>query len=131
MTLTMTERPRPQRGLPETPAGIEGMPGRLRAARTLRGLSQRDLEVSGVTAAYICRIEAGTRTPSVPAIRALAEALNVSPVWLETGVDERWQHFAAAELAVLGAALERAGGAATARLRDEIEQALELRRSTD
>ena len=36
---------------------------RLREAREAAGLSQRDLSFSGCSAAYISRIEAGTRIP--------------------------------------------------------------------
>lgn len=60
---------------------------RLRRLRTDRGLSQRELAAKGVSYAYISRIEAGTRQPSVKALRQLARKLNVSPEYLETGSD--------------------------------------------
>jgi transcriptional regulator with XRE-family HTH domain len=58
---------------------------RLRRLRLERGLSQRDVASPGVTNAHVSRIEQGTRTPSVSAIRAIAEKLGVSPEYLETG----------------------------------------------
>lgn len=88
------------RGLPGEPEPI-GV--RLRRLRTERGLSQRELAGPGVSYAYISRIEAGTRRPSVKALRTLARKLGVSPEYLETGselrdVDERELHLADAEL---------------------------------
>lgn len=110
-------------GLPEIPPGPAGIAGRLRATRAVRGLSQRDLEAAGVTAAYVCRIERGSKLPSIDVIRRLAVALGVSAHWLETGEDERWQRFTMAELAAMRSALARQGGPATTRLADEIEAA--------
>ena len=76
---------------------------RLRRLRLERGLSQRELAGPGVSYAYISRIEAGTRRPSVKALRTLARTLGVSPEYLETGselrdVDERELRLADAEL---------------------------------
>jgi tetratricopeptide (TPR) repeat protein len=56
-----------------------------------------------VSYAYISRIEAGARRPSVKALRQLARKLGVSPEYLETGsdlrdVDERELRLADAEL---------------------------------
>ena len=62
---------------------------RLRRLRTERGFSQRDLSAPGVSYAYISRIEAGARTPSVKAVRMLAQKLGVSPDYLETGHELR------------------------------------------
>ncbi len=50
-------------------------------------MSQRQLSVAGVSYAYISRLEAGDRQPSVRAIRLLARALGVTPEYLETGID--------------------------------------------
>src|SRR5437773_688676 len=61
--------------------------GRARRLRAERGLSQRQLAGPGVTAAYISRIEAGERVPSVRALRLLAPTLGVSVTYLETGRD--------------------------------------------
>ena len=58
---------------------------RLRRLRLDRGLSQRELSAPGVSYAYISRIEAGTRQPSVKALRKLAPKLGVSTEYLETG----------------------------------------------
>src|SRR5256714_6298687 len=58
---------------------------RLRRLRLERGLPQRELAAPGVSYAYISRIEAGQRQPSVKAIRALARKLGVSAQYLETG----------------------------------------------
>ena len=76
---------------------------RLRRLRTERRLSQRELSEPGVSYAYISRIEANTRTPSVKALRKLARKLGVSPEYLETGseigpADERELRLADAEL---------------------------------
>jgi transcriptional regulator with XRE-family HTH domain len=60
---------------------------RLRRLRLERGLSQRALAEPGVSYAYISRIEAGTRHPSVKALRKLAPKLGVSADYLETGSD--------------------------------------------
>src|SRR5436189_2009882 len=60
---------------------------RLRRLRLERGLSQRDLSSPGVSYAYISRIEAGARRPSVKALRMLAKKLGVTPGYLETGSD--------------------------------------------
>ncbi|HEY8029657.1 MAG TPA: helix-turn-helix domain-containing protein [Gaiellaceae bacterium] len=58
---------------------------RLKRLRLERGLSQRELAAPGVSYAYISRIEAGTRQPSVKALRKLAEKLGVTADYLETG----------------------------------------------
>ncbi|MFL5963904.1 MAG: helix-turn-helix domain-containing protein [Gaiellaceae bacterium] len=112
----------------DTPAGTAGIGERLRAARRAQGLSQRTLSAAaGVTYAYICRIERGTRTPSLEVIRHLATALEVSPRWIETGDDDRWNAFSQAELAALRAALVKSGGPASLGLLAELTDALEPR----
>ncbi len=68
-------------------ASIETVGARLRRLRIERGLSQRSLATQGVSYAYISRIEAGARTPSVKALRMLARRLGVSVDYLETGLD--------------------------------------------
>ena len=65
---------------------------RLRRLRVERGLSQRELAVPGVTYAYISRIEAGSRQPSLKALRKLAAKLGVTPLYLETGQGEYCPH---------------------------------------
>jgi transcriptional regulator with XRE-family HTH domain len=49
------------------------------------GLSQRELASEGVSYAYISRLEADARRPSIRALRKLAPKLGVSAHWLETG----------------------------------------------
>ena len=68
-------------------AGVETVGQRLRRLRQERGLSQRELASPGVSYAYISRIEAGARRPSVKALRKLAPKLGVSVEYLETGRD--------------------------------------------
>src|SRR5436309_3448779 len=68
---------------------MEGVGARLKRLRVERGLSQRDLSSPGVSYAYISRIEAGARTPSVKALRKLSQKLGVSVEYLETGTDIR------------------------------------------
>src|SRR5215471_16744529 len=63
----------------------ESVGARLRRLRLERGKSQRDLSAPGITYAYISRIEAGARTPSMKALRMLALKLGVTPEYLETG----------------------------------------------
>ena len=81
----------------------ESIGQRLRRLRHERGLSQRELAGPGVSYAYISRIEAGARRPSVKALRMLARKLGVSADYLETGSeiresDERELQIADAEL---------------------------------
>src|ERR671931_135814 len=87
----------------ETANGPESIGERLRRLRLERGLSQRELASPGVSYAYISRIEAGARRPSVKALRLLAQKLGVSADYLETGseirdVEERELKLADAEL---------------------------------
>jgi tetratricopeptide (TPR) repeat protein len=60
---------------------------RLREAREAAGVSQRKLAFPGCTSAYISRIEAGQRIPSLQLIHEFARRLRVSPEWLATGVE--------------------------------------------
>src|SRR3954470_12824343 len=81
----------------------ESIGQRLRRLRHERGLSQRELSSPGVSYAYISRIEAGARRPSVKALRMLAKKLGVTADYLETGseirdTDERELRIADAEL---------------------------------
>src|ERR671930_2327366 len=94
------------RAVPSIPEGQdhhETLGARLKRLRLERGFSQRDLSSPGVSYAYISRIEAGARTPSVKALRKLAQKLGVSVEYLETGrdmrdVDDRELRLADAEL---------------------------------
>jgi transcriptional regulator with XRE-family HTH domain len=69
----------------QSPAAGETIGERLKRLRLERGLSQRELAAPGVSYAYISRIEAGTRQPSVKALRRLAAKLGVTSDYLETG----------------------------------------------
>ena len=58
---------------------------RIKQRRLELRLSQRELAGEGVSYAYISRLEADTRTPSMKALRTLAPKLGVSVHWFETG----------------------------------------------
>ena len=107
---------------------------RLRRLRRERGLSLRDLEEPGVSYAFISRIEAGDRKPSLRSIRALARRLGVSAHYLETGEpvppdDERELAVSDAELELrLGRDLAKAEAVFRAELAEEpTERALTAR----
>jgi tetratricopeptide (TPR) repeat protein len=61
---------------------------RLRKAREAAGVTQRDLSFEGCTAAYISRIEAGARVPSLQILHEFARRLGVRPEYLATGSQE-------------------------------------------
>jgi transcriptional regulator with XRE-family HTH domain len=83
-----------------------GVGERIHQRRVELGLSQREIASDGVSYAYISRIEAGTRNPSVRALRKLAPKLGVSVEWLETGVEStRFARPEPAELRLLEKAL--------------------------
>ena len=67
----------------DSQAGTVG--ARIRQLRADRGLSLRAAACSGVSAAYIHRLEHGDRQPSIKALRVLAEKLGTSVEFLETG----------------------------------------------
>jgi tetratricopeptide (TPR) repeat protein len=58
---------------------------RLRQAREAAGLTQRELSFEGCTAAYVSRIEAGARVPSLQILHEFAKRLGVTPDYLATG----------------------------------------------
>jgi tetratricopeptide (TPR) repeat protein len=58
---------------------------RLREAREAAGLTQRELSFEGCTAAYVSRIEAGARVPSLQILREFGKRLGVSADFLATG----------------------------------------------
>jgi tetratricopeptide (TPR) repeat protein len=58
---------------------------RLRQARHAAGLTQRELSFDGCTAAYVSRIEAGARVPSLQILREFGKRLGVSADYLATG----------------------------------------------
>lgn len=59
---------------------------RLREARERAGLSQRQLAFEGCSPAYISRLEAGQRVPSLQLLRKIAARLGVDESYLATGV---------------------------------------------
>ena len=61
------------------------MAKRLREARLRAGLTQQQLSFPGCSTAYISRIEAGNRVPSLQLIRELAQRLGVSEAYLARG----------------------------------------------
>lgn len=63
----------------------ETIGARIKRLRLERGMSQRDLSSPGVSYAYISRIEADARTPSVKALRQMAAKLGVTVEHLEKG----------------------------------------------
>jgi tetratricopeptide (TPR) repeat protein len=58
---------------------------RLKEARERAGLSQRQLSFPGCSPAYISRIEAGDRIPSLQLLREMGRRLGVSEDYLATG----------------------------------------------
>jgi tetratricopeptide (TPR) repeat protein len=60
---------------------------RIRAARLRAGLSQRDLAFDGCSYAYISRVEAGQRIPSMQVLQELGRRLGVSATYLALGTD--------------------------------------------
>lgn len=90
---------------------------RVRRLRRERGLSQRAIAEPGISYAYVSRIEAGQRRPSIKALRLLARNLGVTPEYLETGeaatpAARREWRIAGAELELrLGRDLDRAEAA--------------------
>jgi transcriptional regulator with XRE-family HTH domain len=60
---------------------------RLKAARLAAGFSQRQLSFPGCSAAYISRLEAGDRVPSLQLLRKLALKLNADEEYLATGIE--------------------------------------------
>src|SRR5215471_8282921 len=58
---------------------------RLREARHAAGMTQRELSFEGCTAAYISRIEAGARVPSLQILHEFGRRLGVTPEYLATG----------------------------------------------
>jgi tetratricopeptide (TPR) repeat protein len=60
---------------------------RLREARERSGISQRQLSFDGCSPAYISRIEAGERIPSLQLLREMGRRLGVSEDYLATGLE--------------------------------------------
>src|SRR5207248_9179122 len=109
-----------------SPAAGETIGERLKRLRLERGFSQRELAGPGVSYAYISRIEAGARQPSVKALRTLSPKLAVSVEYLETGSDlnddeEREVRVANAELQLR---LDDHSEGAERTLRDVLDEAV-------
>jgi transcriptional regulator with XRE-family HTH domain len=104
-------------------ATVETVGARLRRLRVEQGFSQRDLSEPGITYAYISRIEAGARTPSVKALRRLAKKLGVTPEYLETGSDLDASEFRELRLAEQELSLRIEGDADTDALTELLEDA--------
>jgi transcriptional regulator with XRE-family HTH domain len=66
-------------------ANRETIGQRIKRLRLDHDMSQRDLSSPGVSYAYISRVEADARTPSVKALRKIANKLGVTVEHLETG----------------------------------------------
>jgi tetratricopeptide (TPR) repeat protein len=60
---------------------------RLHEARRAAGLTQRQLSFEGCTSAYVSRIEAGARVPSLQILHEFAKRLGVTPEYLATGTE--------------------------------------------
>jgi transcriptional regulator with XRE-family HTH domain len=117
----------------------EAIGARVKRLRLERELSQRDLSSPGISYAYISRIEAGARTPSVKALRRIAGKLGVTVEHLETGDPtpvERGVANAGLDFASLTATERRAieaeaGGAAREGAQRAAEKILEERREAE
>src|SRR5438105_13973916 len=115
------------------PMTEESVGQRIRRLRLARGLSQRAVSGPGVSYAYVSRIEAGDRTPSLRALRHLAGKLGVNPEYLEDGraipaAKERELRLADAEIGLrMGGDLGRAEETLRTLLREEIPDGLEIR----
>ena len=85
---------------------------RLREARERAGLSQRQLSFPGCSPAYISRIEAGDRIPSLQLLREMGRRLGVSEDYLATGGerDDESAILLEAEIAMRLDEAEEAGG---------------------
>jgi transcriptional regulator with XRE-family HTH domain len=101
----------------------EPVGARLRRLRLERGKSQRDLSAPGITYAYISRIEAGARTPSMKALRMLAKKLGVTPEYLETGSELGSSELRELRLAEQELRLRLEGGADADAVRELLDDA--------
>jgi transcriptional regulator with XRE-family HTH domain len=117
----------------------ETVGARLKRLRLERGLSQRDLSSPGISYAYISRIEAGARTPSVKALRRIAGKLGVTVEHLETGaptptelgVSDAGVVYASLTTAELRAIRAAAAAGARAAAHRAAEQVIEDRRESE
>jgi tetratricopeptide (TPR) repeat protein len=72
---------------------------RIREAREEAGLKQRELTFEGCTPAYLSRIEAGQRIPSLQILQRLAQRLGTTAEFLATGAEPEEDPLFEAELA--------------------------------
>ena len=101
---------------------------RLKDARVVAGLSQRQLSFPGCSAAYISRLEAGDRVPSLQLLRKLAVRLGADEQYLATGVERVEQAppevvEAEVERRLLGEPREREQGRPVGGLGDPVDRA--------
>ena len=61
---------------------------RIRKLRLEQGLSQRAISQPGISYAYVSRVEAGARRPSLSALIELATKLDTTGLYLLTGRDD-------------------------------------------
>lgn len=107
-----------------TDSGGETIGARLRRLREQQGFSQRELSAPGISYAYISRIEAGARRPSVKALRLLARKLNVTAEYLETGTEIGSAELRELELAELELRLRLEGETSISALQSLLEAAV-------
>jgi len=81
---------------------------RLKEAREAAGVSQRRLAFPGCSPAYISRIEAGERIPSLQILRELGLRLNVDAEFLATGSGDQESTIVDAEIALRLGELDQA-----------------------
>lgn len=64
---------------------------KVRIFRVERGLTLGQLaEMTNLSASYLSTIERGLKKPSIPALKQISEALNVSPALLVQSIDEKF-----------------------------------------
>ena len=105
-------------------SGGETIGARLRRLREQQGFSQRELSAPGISYAYISRIEAGVRRPSVKALRLLGRKLNVTAEYLETGTEIGSVELRELELAELELRLRLDGETSISALQSLLEAAV-------
>jgi transcriptional regulator with XRE-family HTH domain len=117
----------------------ETIGARIKRLRLERNMSQRALSSPGVSYAYISRIEADTRTPSVKALRRIAAKLGVTvehlekgePTPTELGVADAGLDFTTLTKTELGTIRSAAAGSAREAARKAAEQVIQDRLETE
>lgn len=65
---------------------------RVRIARLLQGRTQADLAKQlGVTPAFVCQVEAGTKHPSSDTLASIAEVLRVEPAFFQRAIQDEFR----------------------------------------